>query len=97
MFLESKYTRATQLDALTVGVGFKQRHTPKRLRGGGARGILRMVKQVLCRLRVPPALGAITSAEGQKLHSTWVRFEPAEAHPADPSAEEKLRSRGPTI
>lgn len=68
MFLESKYIRAANMDALTAVVGFKQRHTQKPLRGTG---ILGMVNQALCRLWVPPAPGAITSTEGQDERSSW--------------------------
>lgn len=38
MFLESKYIRTANIDALTVVVGFKQRHTQKPLRGRGGEG-----------------------------------------------------------
>lgn len=71
MFLESKYIRTANIDALTVVVGFKQRHTQKPLRGRGARGILGMLNQALFRLWVPPAPGAITSTERQDERSSW--------------------------
>lgn len=61
------------MDALTVVVGFKQRHTEKPLRGNDTRGVLRTVNQAPCRLWVSPAPGAVTYTEGQDECSSWDR------------------------
>lgn len=71
IFLESKYIKTANMDALTVVVGFKQRPTQKPLRGRDEGGVLGMVNQALCRLWVPPAPGAITSPEGQDECGSW--------------------------